>query len=244
MSFAMTVVASMMASFLDFIELLVIFSLVPALAGWSIAEVSFLYGITSLAFAFCDLFVGQLDSLSRMVRSGTFDAILVRPLGSLGQVVSSDIALRRVGKLVQGTAILTYAIASLDIPWTAGRALMLPVMIASASVIFASIWIAGATIAFWVVDSVEIVNSITYGGNYLTQHPLGVFGPWLRRMMAFVIPLAFVNYFPALYVIDKVDPLGYPEALRFLSPVVAVACALVARVAWRFAIRRYRSTGS
>jgi len=56
--------------------------------------------------------------------------------------------------------------------------------------------------------------------------------------------LAFVSYYPALYVLERPDPLGLPVWLRLLSPVAAVALAGVAAVAWSLGVRRYQSTGS
>ena len=43
-----------------------------------------------------------------------------------------------------------------------------------------------------------------------------------------MIPLAFVNWYPALYVLDKPDPFGFPEWLQFASPVVAAVMMSVA----------------
>lgn len=243
-SFTLVMIGSGVVTFLDFVELVVIFRLIPAMAGWSLHEVAFLYAITSFAFAFVDLVIGHLDRLPQMIRTGAFDAILVRPLGSLLQVVSTDVAMRRLGKAIQGVAVFAFALSGVDVDWTAGRVLMVPVMVASAAVIFGGIWVAGSTISFWVVDSIEAVNTVTYGGNYMTQHPLGIYPSWLRRSLAFVVPLAFVNYFPSLFVLGKEDPLGFPGWVRFLSPAVAVACLIVARAAWRNAVRHYRSTGS
>jgi ABC-2 type transport system permease protein len=57
------------------------------------------------------------------------------------------------------------------------------------------------------------------------------------------VPLAFVAYFPALYLLDKPDPLGLPRVLEFSSPVVAVITAAAAGLVWRFAVRHYRSAG-
>jgi ABC-2 type transport system permease protein len=62
-------------------------------------------------------------------------------------------------------------------------------------------------------------------------------------LLAYLIPMGFVVYFPALYVLDKPDPLGLPRFLQFSSPVIAVAAALVAGAMWRFAVRHYRSAG-
>ena len=60
----------------------------------------------------------------------------------------------------------------------------------------------------------------------------------------FVLPVAFVAYFPALYVLDKPDELGFPDVLQFASPVVAVLTTVAAAAIWSAAVRRYRSVGS
>ena len=59
-----------------------------------------------------------------------------------------------------------------------------------------------------------------------------------------MIPLAFVTYFPGLYLLDKPDPLGFPAAFQFLAPVVAFAFAALTGFVWRTSVRHYRSTGS
>jgi ABC-2 type transport system permease protein len=73
---------------------------------------------------------------------------------------------------------------------------------------------------------------------------VNIYGRWLRRLVLFVIPVAFVSYFPALYILDKPDPLGLPEALQFASPAVALFTGAAAWVVWRTAVRRYRSVGA
>ena len=136
-----------------------------------------------------------------------------------------------------------FSLTRVHINWTPLRAIVFVSMLIGGAVIFCSIWVATNAIAFWTMDAREVANSVTYGGNYLTNYPLHIFGTWLRRLLAYVIPLAFVNYFPALYVLEKESPIGTP-ALRFVSPVVAVAAVIVAGTVWKTAVRHYRSTGS
>jgi ABC-2 type transport system permease protein len=62
--------------------------------------------------------------------------------------------------------------------------------------------------------------------------------------LTFLLPLAFVNWYPALYVIGRPDPYGFPDWLRFASPVVAVVLVSIALLVWRTGVRRYTSTGS
>lgn len=229
--------------FLDFAAILVIFENVPQLAGWSVAEVALLYGISGLAFAIAELAVGHLDLLPQLIRDGNFDLILIRPRGSLYQVIASDFRLRQVGRLLQATVVLVYALASLELDWTAERVATLAVAVVSGAAIFAAVWVAAISIVFWAVEGRETVAAFTNGGNFLANFPITVYDAWLRRLVTFVIPMAFVAYFPALSILDKPDPLGAPGWLRFASPLVAVAALAGAGLVWRFAVRHYRSAG-
>ena len=244
LSFALTVTGNLLLSSLDFAAILVLFGQVDALGEWSVAEVALLYGVSCVSFALTDIAVGQLDQLPRMIREGEFDQILVRPLGSLLQVVSADIALRHLGRLLQGLVVLTVALTQVDVDWSAARVAMLAIAILAGSAIFAGIWVAFSSISFWLIDSQEVSNAFTYGGNFTAQYPVNIFGRWLRRLVVFVIPVAFVSYFPCLFILDKPDELGLPRALQFASPLVALATGGAAWIIWRTAVRRYRSVGS
>jgi ABC-2 type transport system permease protein len=243
LSFALNFLGVGLITLLDFIAILIIFEQVPALGGWTVEEVALLYGIAGVAFGLADLAIGHLDLFPNMIREGTFDQILVRPLPSLFQVVASDFALRRLGKIAQSLAVLIFALVQIDVNWDAGRVAVLPVAVLAGTVIYAAVWVGLATVAFWIVDAIEFVNAFTYGGNFLSQYPLNVFARWLRSLVLFVIPISFVAYFPALYILDKPDELGLPDALRFASPAVALLTALAAHAAWSHAVRHYRSAG-
>ena len=121
---------------------------------------------------------------------------------------------------------------------------MLALMLVTGLVIYGAVWVTGSCIAFWTTEGGEFTNAFTYGGNFLTQYPINIYSAWARRFLAYVVPMAFVAYFPALYVLGKRDPLGLPSFLRFVSPLVAGVALAVAGSVWRLAVRHYRSTGS
>lgn len=243
-SFALQVVGAFGLSFLDFVAILVIFHHLPHLAGWSLGEVAFLYGTSYVTFKAADILMTNMDRLPTLIRMGEFDQILTRPLGSLGQVLTGDLDIRHAGSIGQGAVVLVFALGRVDIDWTPGRVAVFVSMLVGAVGIYCAIWVATNAIAFWTMDAREVANSFTYGGNALTQYPLHIYGAWLRRIFAYAIPLGFVNYFPSLYLLDRPDPLGLPVALRFISPLVALASVAVAGWVWREAVRHYRSTGS
>jgi ABC-2 type transport system permease protein len=243
-SFTLDIAGAFLISFVDFLAVLVIFHNVPQLSDWNVHQVAFLYAMSAISFAVTDVVIGYLDVFPQRIRDGSFDILLLRPRGTLFQVVTSELSLRKVGKLVQGALVLVYALSHLEIPWNAGRVAMLVVMIPAAALIFGAIWIAGSCTAFWTTEGGEFTNGFTYGGTFLAQYPIDIYGVWLRRFLAYFVPIGFVCYFPALYILDKDDTLGLPNFLQFASPVVALLAAAVAWLLWELAVRRYRSTGS
>jgi ABC-2 type transport system permease protein len=243
-SFVLQALGQALATFVDFIGLLLLFNRFPSLAGWSLGEVAFLYGLGGVAFGLSDMICGGFDRLSITIQTGTFDRVLTRPLGSFQQVLASDFQVRRLGRIAQSAIALGLALSWVQIDWTPLRLLVAVSAILSGVVIFCAIWVIGAAVTFWTVQTSEVTNVFTYGGSELVGHPMSIYADWLRRFFTFVVPLAFVTYLPALYILDRPDPLGLPRMLQFCSPLVAAAFFLVARAAWSLGVRHYQSTGS
>ncbi|WSP77531.1 ABC transporter permease [Streptomyces sp. NBC_01236] len=243
-SFVLAVTGNLVVSGLDFVAILLMFSQVDRLGGYSLPEVAFLYGASAAAFGLAQLAFGSLDRLGSRVRDGTLDTLLVRPVPVLAQVAADRFALRRLGRITQGLLILGYATAALDISWTPLKMLMLPLMLLSGGVIFSAVFVAGAAFQFVAQDASEVQNSFTYGGTTLLQYPPTVFAKDLVRGVTFVLPLAFVNWLPALYVLGRPYPLDLPTWVAFAPPLVAAGCCALAGIAWRAGLRSYRSTGS
>ncbi|MFE5793622.1 ABC transporter permease [Streptomyces sp. NPDC056503] len=245
-SFALTLVTSFCVTFFDFVVILLMFGQVEGLGGFSFAEVAFLYGTAGTAFGLADLTLGSLQRMGRRIRDGSLDVFLLRPAPLLAQVAADKFALRRLGRVLQGLMVLVWSLVLLrdEVAWSWGKALMVPGMLVCGAVIFMAVMVLGASALFWLQDAAEVTNSFTYGGNTLLQYPPTVFAQDLVKGVVFVIPLAFVNWLPALYVLGHPAPAGVPSWAAFVSPLVALVCCAVAGLAWRAGVRSYRSTGS
>jgi len=241
-SWALLVVGGFLITGIDFVGIWILFQNVTDLGGFDLHEVAFLYGGTGVAFAVADLFVGRIERLGQMIRLGRLDQMLVRPVPLLVQVCADEFALRRVSRIAQAAVVLGWACTFVD--WTPSRVLITVLMLVAASVIFVAVFVGLACIQFWTIDSAEVANAFTYGGNTVTSYPLTIFPSEVLKAMTFVLPLAFVNWYPSLYVLGHEDPLGYPDWTQWLSPVVAVLFTVVALLAWRAGVRSYQSTGS
>jgi ABC-2 type transport system permease protein len=243
-SFLMMLFASLVITAVDFLAIVVMFTNVDALGGFGLREIAFLYGATALCLGIADLLIGNVERLGRRIRLGTFDAMMIRPVSVFVQVCADEFAVRRLGRITQGALVLAWAVTRLSIDWDAGRVAVTIGMVVFGTLIFIGIFVLGASFQFVSAEGSEVANAFTYGGNAVTQYPLTIYPAEAVKAMTFIVPVAFVNWYPALYVLDRPDPFGFPEALQFASPVAALAVLVLAALAWRTGVRHYRSTGS
>ncbi len=245
-SFFMEVLGMILISALEYASLALIFYRFQSLKGWDLGEIAFLYGLAEISFGMMDLLFSGFDpgDFGLRVRQGSFDQLLLRPLSVTLQVLGSAFALRRVGKIAVGIIIFNFALTQAGITWTAGKLLYLPIVIMGQVCFFGGLFVIGSTITFWTVESIEVINIFTYGGSFMISYPMHIYQGWLRRFFTYLIPVAFLNYYPALYYLDKPDPFHLPAFAPFLAPVAGFGMFLIALAFWRFGIKHYQSTGT
>lgn len=241
-SFAMLVVGSMMINALDFVAIAIMFSSIDTLGGFGLREIALLYGATGVGIGVADTAIGSVERIGEFVRTGRLDQMLTKPVPLLVQVCSDRFTLRRLGRITQASVVLVWALPIVD--WTPTRVLVAVVMVLSSSALFFGLFVLFSCVQFWTTDASEFANAFTYGGNTLTQYPLTVFPREVALALTFVLPIAFVNWYPCLYLLGRSDPHGLPDWLQFCSPLAAAAVITVALLVWRTGVRRYTSTGS
>ena len=239
-SFVMLSVGHGLMTGLEFLGIWVLFDRFAALDTWSLPEVAFFYGLINIAFALCDAFSRGFDLFASTVKSGDFDRLLLRPRSTALQLAGQELTLKRIGRLTQGLVVLLWAAHALDLTWTPDKLLLALLTVLGGACLFYGLIVLQATLAFWTTESLEIVNTVTYGGVETAQYPLAIYRAWFRRFFTYVIPLACVSYYPALGILERPDPLGSGLLFQWLAPV-ALFFAVCLRV-WQ--VRHYRSTGS
>ncbi len=216
------------------------------LGGWTLGQIAFLWGTVEVAFGLMDMIFSGFDpqTFGNRIRQGNFDKLLLRPVNLTVQVLGDDFALRRLGRIAQGLIIFSVALGLADIHWTTGKLLYLPLVIGGMVAFFGGLFVIGATFTFWTIESIEVMNVLTYGGSEMMQYPMHIYSEPMRRFFTYIVPAIFLNYYPALYFLDKPDPLGFSPLLRFISPLVGLSILALSLAFWRFGIRHYQSTGS
>jgi ABC-2 type transport system permease protein len=243
-SFVVDLVTNVLSTGLDVTTVLVLFRATRTVGGFTLPESVLMIGLTAAGFVLADVAVGNVDQLTTYVRSGTLDAVLVRPLGVLPQLLLMDLPVRKVLRVVVGVGTLVVGVRLNDIDWTAGRVLLIVVAPVAAAVFFGAIFVLSASVAFWWVDSGQAGNAFTYGGRDFTSYPITVYQGVFRAVFAYALGFGFVSYQPALTLLGRADPLGLPAWTGYTSPLVALLAAVAAAAVWRTGVRHYRSTGS
>jgi ABC-2 type transport system permease protein len=168
--------------------------------------------------------------------------MLTRPVPLLVQICADRFALRRLGPITQAAVVLGWGAGIVD--WTPARALLFVLMLVSSAGIFFALFTGISCLQFWFGDASEVANAFTHGGNTMTQYPLTIFPAEVLKSLTFVFPIAFVNWYPCLYLLGRDDPFGMPGWFAVLPPLVAAALLAGTGLIWRSGVRHYTSTGS
>jgi ABC-2 type transport system permease protein len=243
-SFITMTFVTMLGLFTEFLTVLILLNRFEVLAGWEVGEVALLYGIASISFGLCELISSGFDVFPRAIRQGEFDQVLTRPASTFIQVMAAEFNLRRFGRIIHGMTAFGIGVYWTSINWSAGKILYLAMVFGSGAIMFTALIVLGATLCFWTVQSIELINIVTHGGNEMTSYPLPIYHVLMQRFFTVVVPLAFVSYYPALYVLDRPELATTPGWMPFMPPIAAAGMLLVSRIAWGFGVRHYRSTGT
>jgi ABC-2 type transport system permease protein len=245
-AFWFDMVSTALITVAEFVALALVFGSFAGLGGWSLPEVAFLYGLVEMAFGTMDMLFSGFDpqSFGQQIRRGSFDQVLLRPVSITVQVLGSQFVIRRLGRIVEGAVIFAIAVALVGIQWTPLKVLYLPFVLAGLVAFFGGLFMIGATITFWTVESIEVINIFTYGGSYMMSFPMHIYPGWMRMFFTYILPAIFLAYYPALFIMGKPDPFGLAPAAYFLAPVAGLSVLAAAGVFWQFGIRHYQSTGS
>ena len=243
-SVIMQSIGAFMITAIEFLGILALFARFGQIRGWTLPEVALFYGMISISWALCDAMARGFEVMGQILKAGDFDRVMLRPRSTVIQMLGYEFTIRRVGRLMQGTAVLTYAIVALDIEWSVPRVALLVLAIGGTICVFLGLVIMQAASAFWTTETSEVWNAFTYGGVTMAQYPLSIYRGWFRRLFMFAIPLGSANYLPGIAILGREDPLGTPVLAQWLAPLAGPAFLGIALVLWRSGVRHYRSTGS
>ena len=245
-SFILDLLSTSLVTVTEFAAFALVFSQFQGLGGWSLVEIMFLYGMVEFAFGLTDMVFDGFDSptFAQYIRKGTLDQFLLRPANLMLQIFGSSLSFRRIGRVLLGAGIFGYAFLHNPQVWQLEKMLYLPLVLFGMALYFGGLFLVGASITIWTVDSTDAINLLTYGGKEMMSYPMSIYSDWLRVVFTFLFPVALLNYYPALFFLGKPDPFGLPSFMPFLAPVAGLMAFLLALSFWKFGLRHYQGSGN
>jgi ABC-2 type transport system permease protein len=244
-SFAMMTIGAFWITIIEFVGVWALFRRFGQIGGWRLGDVALFYGLVSVIFAIADAVTRGFDVFGpTFVKTGDFDRLLLRPRSPALQLLGYELRLTRIGRFAQGALVFAIGAALTGFHWTPAAVAILAFAVAGGVALFSGLLVLQATLAFWTVESLEVANVLTYGGEAAAEYPMNVYAAWFRDFLIFGVPIGCVTYLPMLAAMGRPDPLGSPAWLGPVAPAAGFLFLAVSLFIWRFGIRRYASTGA
>jgi ABC-2 type transport system permease protein len=212
----------------------VVFSKTDTLGGWRPAELLAVIGVYLLVGGVSQVVIRP--SLSRFmedVRLGTLDFTLTKPVDAQLLVSMRQVELWKGVDAVLGLAVLAVALVRLGATIGPLEAVAFVIALLAGVTIIYSFLLILATCAFWFVrleNILVIFHSMYEAGRW----PIGIYPPWLRAALTFVVPVGFAVTVPAEGLVGR---LSWPTLLS--AVVFALVLPLAARRFWTIGVRHY-----
>jgi ABC-2 type transport system permease protein len=221
----------------------VILARFEAIAGWTLGEVAFLYGMRLTMLALCGLATGNIWSLQYFVRQGEFDRFLVRPVRPLLQLLTRRVPISAFGDLLGGVALIAAATRLVGIAWTPQVLLYLLLAIVGGALLLLAIRLLIVSFSFRVLSvnaPMSIVDSLF---NEFGTYPLSIFNATLQLLLTFGIPVAFMAYFPAAVLFGRTSEIQVHAIVAYGAPLAGIFWMIIALWVFEREMRNYQRSG-
>ena len=238
-SLFLSTIGQFITAFTTFFGLYFIFSRINGVDDFTYQQVLLCFAVVMMSFSIGEMFGGGLAVFPRMLGNGEFDRALVRPRSIILQVLMPNMDFTRLGLLMQAVMVLCYAIPMSGITWTFEKIVTLCLMMLCGSALFFALFLINAACSFFTVEGLDILNIFTYGARQFGRYPFSVYGNGVLKLLTFVIPLALIQYYPLLYLLDREG-----SKLFMFLPLVSLLFLIPSYGFFRFGLSKFKSTGS
>lgn len=237
-SFILTLISQLFVLLSALFVIYSLFTKFGSLKQFSINECLLSFGIVQLGFYTAEFIFRGFDNFSKLVKYGKLDILLLRPENIFLQILGSDIGLTKITRVLGSVFILIYALIKCNIDITVFNVFILILTLIGSLMLYGSIYILGATLSFYIIEGMEIINILTCGSREIGQFPMGIYSKKVLMFFTFIIPLSCVNYYPVMYILGKSNNLLYA-----ISPVLSIIIIIPSILIFNHGLKKYKSCG-
>ncbi|MBQ6887101.1 MAG: ABC-2 family transporter protein [Lachnospiraceae bacterium] len=220
--------------------LYLVFEQIPSMQNWSFEQMLFIYGFAQIPRGLDHLLTDNLWMVSwQMIIRGTFDKYMLRPMNVFFQIVCEKVQLDAFGELLVGIVLVIRAVQKGTVEVTPLKVLFFLVSMLAGAVIYTSVKLFFAAIAFWVKDSSPFLTT-AYEMADFAKYPIEIYSKPIQIILMTVLPFAFVAYIPSTFFLVNANvwkTIGAECAIAILFWMVAYGL-------FKKGLTRYESAGN
>lgn len=229
----------------NYLVIWVMFEAFPSINGWSYYEVLFLYTMNLFTYGVAGVFFFfQLREMETMVQEGTFDSILIRPVNPFIHIVIRTFGHFFLGDVVIGIVMFAVCFKALHLEFTFVSAIGFGAVLLGAILIQAAFMIVTGAASFWFIKSNALTNVVLFGLRSFLNYPISIYGKGIQMLLTFIVPYAFVNFYPSQLFLQKKGDLLFHPVLQFATPAVGLLLFWLSYRIWAAGINKYQGAGN
>lgn len=213
--------------------------------GWYSDDIFFLYSLLFLTYGILIIFFTGLRDFGQIVNKGEFDRFMLRPRGLLFQVIACNSDwFAAIGHGGLGVVLFIISANKVGIEWNLVTIFYYITVVIGGVLIQGAIFLILASLSFYFIKTGNI-KSLFYGNaRRFAGYPISIYPKLIQAFMIYIVPFAFVNYFPAQFFLRKADLATFPEYMIYISPLVGIVFYGIAYAFWCYSLRKYKSSGN
>lgn len=220
--------------------LYLVFEQIPSMNEWTLEQMLFIYGFAQIPRGLDHLLTDNLWMVGwQMVIKGTFDKYLLRPMNVFFQIVCEKVQFDALGELLIGGVLVGRAITNGTVSVTVLKAVLFVVSVIAGAVIYTSVKLFFAALAFWVKETSPLMTT-AYEVADFAKYPIEIYAKPIRAVLMTVLPFAFVAYIPSTFFLIHTNVWKTIGA----ECVIAVIFWMIAYVFFKKGIGVYESAGN
>lgn len=225
----------------DPLGLFLLFSRFGSIGTWSVEKILLIYAMAITSFGLAETFCRGFDYFPwKMIRSGDFDRILLRPSSIFVQVAGSYFHIHRLSRVLSGIAAMLWCLWRLGVHLALINTIVIILALIGGFLAYTGVFVMTSGLAFFTIQGLDWIYIFTNASYQVTRIPMDYMPKVLRNLFTFFMPMLVISYYPASAAC------GWGESYfkGFLALPAGILFFLFSNLVWNYGVRHYKSTGS
>lgn len=225
----------------DPIGIILMFSRFGNIGPWTLERILLIYSMAVTSFGLAETFCRGFDYFPwKMIRTGDFDRVLLRPQSLVVQIAGSYFHIHRMARVISGIGAISWCLAKMNLTLTVSDIMILLLALVGGFFTYMGVFLFTSGIAFFTIQGLDWIYIFTNASYQITRCPMEYMPRTFKYLFTFFMPMLVISYYPASVIC------GWGESFYkgLLALPAGLAFLLFSTFIWDFGVRHYKSTGS